>query len=346
MRSTCVFAMVPALILGLAAPALAQPVDTPAEWIKKPTRESLVSAMPFKALEAGVGGEATIACVLTIQGALRGCRVQSETPPAMGFGGAAISLSGQFLMKPALRGGQPVESTVVIPLTFADPGPPRTMRKTGRRVTRMMSNVAWVSAPSAADVLAAWPEKVRAAGQGGNAVLNCAMMRDGDLNDCQVVRQEPFGAGFAGAAQDLVRKFRGPPIGDEIPTTDSQRTQIVFSFPADAAKSGTPPLGKPQWLKLPTQQDMADRLPAQARAAGVFKARVVMSCVIAANGALGDCNVDSAEPSGLGFGAAAVDLGGIMRTRIWTAEGLPTIGGKVTLPLRFDLTGLAAAPPP
>ncbi len=47
--------------------------------------------------------------------------------------------------------------------------------------------VTWVEAPSAADVAAAWPAKVRAAGTGGMANLSCTIGRDGRPHDCAVL---------------------------------------------------------------------------------------------------------------------------------------------------------------
>jgi TonB family protein len=330
-------------VLIFASALAVQPTETKAEWVKQPTAENVRGAVPAKAQQAGVGGQVTLVCVVTVTGTLRDCRPQSETPIDMGFGNAAVVLSSQFLMKPAMRDGAPVESKVAIPITFPAL-PALDAKKLGVRRMRILPNVPWASAPSYDDVLAAWPEKAKVGGQGGNVVLNCEVLRDGDLSECTTEQEQPFGQGFGGAAAKLVRKFRAQPLPESGQVFDHTRTRVVFSFAPDALKS--PSIGKPRWVALPKHEDMAERLPPQARAAGVFKARVVMSCTVQADGSLGACQVDSETPANLGYGAAAVDLGRIMKVNIWTVEGLPTIGGKITVPLTFDLSGLTPPPAP
>jgi hypothetical protein len=62
-----------------------------------------------------------------------------------------------------------------------------------------------------------------------------------------------------------------------------------------------------------------------------------MNCTIGSGGVLQACNPESEEPAGYGFGAAAAGLAGKLRVKPWTAEGLPTVGGLVRVPLRYDL---------
>lgn len=330
------------LIALLAASALsAQPVETKAEWVRQPTAENVRGAAPAQA--KGAGGEVLLQCTVTVQGTLRDCRPQSETPSGLGFGNAAVVLSSQFLMKPATRAGQPVESRVAIPITFPKSAPVNGKKLDTYKI-HILPNVPWVTAPSYDDVLAAWPEKARAAGEGGNVVLNCEVLRDGDLTECRTEQDQPYGKGFATAAAKLVRKFRAPPAPADMSSRDRRRTRVVFSFVPETLKS--PAIGKPRWVSLPKQEDMVQRLPPQAKAAGVFKARVVMTCTVQTDGSLGACNVDNETPANLGYGAAAADLGKIMKVNIWTVEGLPTVGGKITVPLTFDLTGLATPPAP
>ncbi|HEX7948265.1 MAG TPA: hypothetical protein VF495_26605, partial [Phenylobacterium sp.] len=56
-----------------------------------------------------------------------------------------------------------------------------------------------------------------------------------------------------------------------------------------------------------------------------------------ATGALEACTAASEEPAGLGYADAALALAKAFRLSVWTDEGLPTIGGVVRVPLRFDL---------
>jgi hypothetical protein len=48
--------------------------------------------------------------------------VVSETPPAYGFGAAALTLAGKFLMEPKLQNGRAVAGGAVrIPIVFSLP---------------------------------------------------------------------------------------------------------------------------------------------------------------------------------------------------------------------------------
>ena len=51
--------------------------------------------------------------------------------------------------------------------------------------------------------------------------------------------------------------------------------------------------------------------------------------------------VESETPQDLGYAAAAMTLTPQFRLAVWTDEGLPTVGGTVRIPLRFDLEALA-----
>jgi protein TonB len=77
----------------------------------------------------------------------------------------------------------------------------------------------------------------------------------------------------------------------------------------------------------------------------VLKARVVMLCTVAANGGLENCSTQSEDPAGYGYGAAMLKLAPSFRLSLWSTEGLPTIGGRVSVPIRFDLSDAPATKP-
>lgn len=54
-------------------------------------------------------GNAAMSCVVRLDQRLEDCQVISETPPGMGFGAAALRLSGQYRALPPTENGQPVE---------------------------------------------------------------------------------------------------------------------------------------------------------------------------------------------------------------------------------------------
>ncbi len=340
-------------VIGLAAAlsastAVAQ--DRQPDWVKTPSARDLEAVWPAKALKDGVGGKAVIACIVTVQGTLRGCRVESEDPAGAGFGGAAIALSSQFLMKPALKAGVPVEAGVRIPINF-----PRPDRATGSRLKpvtdtdfkgdRIYSRLPWSAAPSYAEVLAAYPQKAREKKVGGFATLNCRIDKDGHLSACRTMKEAPDNYGFGSAARTLSHSFVGPTDNGKGESIVGDHAAVQVTFAAASLDAAAPTIGRPDWKAFPTMEDFTAVVPQAARQAKVYSARVVMECKVGATGALEACKTSSEEPAGLGYAGAALALSGAFRLSVWTDEGLPTVGGVVRVPLRFDLQSAMQAKP-
>ncbi len=90
-----------------------------------------------------------------------------------------------------------------------------------------------------------------------------------------------------------------------------------------------------QWVRLPVAEDMHRVYPPEARRDNV-KGRAVMVCGVTAQGRLLDCAVSDETPANYGFGAAALRLAPYFRVGPTTAEGLPTAGGTITVPVVFN----------
>jgi len=89
-----------------AAPTPAgPPMVTNPRWLQTP--HDLARYYPARALQAEVEGSATLDCAVDAGGRLA-CNVVSETPANWGFGQAAIRISEDYRMAPALRDGQAV----------------------------------------------------------------------------------------------------------------------------------------------------------------------------------------------------------------------------------------------
>jgi len=304
--------------------------DTPPDWLKRPTPNDLMAVFPTEALRRGRSGQTGIECTVTVQGALSDCVVLWEKPEGSGFGGAAIALTPQFLMKPATRDGRPVESTARFPINFKTFGPAASSEL--KRVAP--SELAWAQAPSYADVVAAYPAKARSQKRGGRATVECQMTSDGRMRDCRTITEQPKGLGFGAAAKDLAKTFRVGETSEEVrKVLRDVVVHLPFAFDPVMLSGETQVVGKPSWAKLPTADDMKAAIGPLKLAATT---RVQLECVVQPGGAVGDCRVASEAPAGSGVGAAALTLAPRFRLTTWTSEGLPVVGGKVRIPLRFE----------
>ena len=73
-----------------------------------------------------------------------------------------------------------------------------------------------------------------------------------------------------------------------------------------------PVIGRPKWVGIPNVRDLSAVMPPKAREAKVYKARVQMSCKVAAGGTVEGCAVETEDPLGMGWGEAAVTSFGVL----------------------------------
>jgi hypothetical protein len=193
----------------------------------------------------------------------------------------------------------------------------------------------------------AFPDKARTAKVSGLATLDCTITKTGAVGHCLNLQEAPVGYGFGAAARKLTAKFQGPTVDGAGASLAGAHVQLPFNFAAESLENETQIVGKPQWMALPNSVDLVTVYPKDAAKAGVFKARVVLGCAVSATGGLEGCQVESEDPVGYGLGKATLSLAATFRLGIWSAEGLPTIGGKVRVPIRYDITdNRSAAPKP
>lgn len=86
------------------------------EWLRRPA--NLERYYPRRARQLGVEGQVMLDCRVGLTGALT-CVVAAETPPNWGFAEAALRIAGEHQMRPAMRGGAPVEARYVMRVPFA-----------------------------------------------------------------------------------------------------------------------------------------------------------------------------------------------------------------------------------
>lgn len=186
----------------------------------------------------------------------------------------------------------------------------------------------YVEAPTRAQVAAAFPDKAKAAGQSGAVDLSCTAAAGGGLKDCSIIGENPRGHGFGAAARQLARSMRitGAAIGDEV--------RVPVNFSADVLKPDFT-ARTPKWSAMPGAADFQATIPKHED--GPNAIRVVLVCDVQAGGSLSGCVVDKEEPAGQGFGQGVLALAPKFKVEPWSAEGLPIVGSKVRVPVRYDL---------
>jgi TonB family protein len=183
--------------------------------------------------------------------------------------------------------------------------------------------VAWQKTPTAEQVAQAYPVAARSSNSAGKAMVNCVLQPDGRLRACKVVSEEPAGAGFGQAALGLTSRFTGY---NSVAPTDF-RVDIPIAF------SGGP--GAPRLVIGPTSTDYQPLIAKAATVTSVTKAEVMLNCKVGDKGVLTGCAATSESPAGLGLGDMAVKLGPKFVASLWGANGRPTLGTSVTVPLVF-----------
>lgn len=194
----------------------------------------------------------------------------------------------------------------------------------------------FTAAPTAAEMAAVYPEKAKAQGVGGAVELVCTAGRDGSFDDCAILGETPRGLGFGAAARKLVEsKLRATGVAK------GAETRIPITFSADLARGGAFSVKTPVWTSLPTVADLQAAAPKTE--GGPNNARVTLVCDVQAGGSLSGCSVDREEPAGAGFGPAILALAPKFQVALMSAEGMPTVGGRVRVPVRFDLKPVSQA---
>lgn len=336
MKSAVLFA---AALLGAgmsAAPVMAQvevKPDVYPDWKRKPTASQLQAVWPHEAAKKQQTGKALISCKVNALGALYDCSVVSESPAGAGFGEAAIALTPQFLMTPAMKDGQVVPYVVRIPINFSvPPPPPRPQDFSPKRVA---TDIKWLAAPTYDEMAAAYPVKAREAKLGGAASLTCTLTKEGRVKACSTLLENPRDLGFAAAAKTLAPLFVGPTTWADGKSIAGGRVDIAFSFSPSMLGDGPRLVAKPQWLRVPTADQLVGSFPGGKQPTTAV--RVALDCLVQAGGKLNDCKVQSEQPAGEGFGVAAVNMSQYFQVTSWSVDGLPTVGGRIRVPIRYEI---------
>ncbi len=278
----------------------------------------------------GHPGSARMKCVVTIQGALRDCKVVSESPENKGFGAAALLLSQSMRYKPALKAGKPVETTVTTGVNWKGENDPTAPSY------RILKGAPWVTAPTAAEVIAAYPKGAWAKKVIGQVVLRCAIDFNGHLTECDVITEQPYGSGFGSAARSLSKRFSVLIGGTDRKLIHTLRVNVPVHFVPTAASDPPRYLAKADWTKTVDPKVAVAAFPAKAADAGLAVGRASLDCLVAAGGQLDACTVLREDPAGMDFGPSALAIAPALAVNPWTDDGLPAEGARVRFVIRVD----------
>jgi len=127
---------------------------------------------------------------------------------------------------------------------------------------------------------------------------------------------------------------RVPPPVIDAPPTPTFDPVAIDPPPAPPTPSV---ITNPQWVERPSGRDFERYYPNRALERGQ-EGSVTLSCVVAADGRIA-CTVSREDPTGWGFGEAALRISRHFRMAPATRDGVPTSGGRVNVPIRFNLAG-------
>jgi TonB family protein len=222
-------------------------------------------------------------------------------------------------------------------LAAADPAPDETVYK-DKELDRVP---AWDKKPSPGELRAVFPTKALKAGIGGKATIECEVATDGLLRKCVILKEEPAGMDFGGAALALTPQLRFKP-GMKNGHPVVSKVVIPINWEGTGAGTGsrvpfTDDLGpaivtNPHWAAAPTHADVRAAYPKGRTDAG----SVTLICYLRPDGSLRDCTTDK----GGAFSSAArslapkfhVDVAGVDPKRLHNIE--------VQVAVHFDHAGL------
>lgn len=310
--------------------------DTPPTWVKQPSIEAIVSAIPAKA--GSRPGRATIVCTVMLNGILSKCSVAEEDPVGFGFGDAALLLMPSLAMRPAMKEGQSVSTEVHIPVNFQGTGGAST------QIVSVVNNLPWVTAATMDEVVQAFPSSAIGRAQRGDVGLQCDVTKDGKVRECVVISAAPSGLGFERSAVKLTTRFSvRPEVMKDLKKDLKVNLRIQMLLPGAPGLTGRR-LSTVNWLRTIDPKAAQAVYPVAAVNAGVLTGTARLECEIDGEGLLSGCTVSSETPANLGFGESALAVSKAFKASPWAEDGLPSKGAKVTMPIRLVHDSAPPAP--
>jgi periplasmic protein TonB len=130
-----------------------------------------------------------------------------------------------------------------------------------------------------------------------------------------------------------------PPPEQRVPPPDLSAPPTPTPIPLAIDPPPAPPtpsvITGARWLQRPGQRDFDRYYPTRANERGQ-SGRVQLDCLVDSTGRIA-CTVVSEDPPGWGFGDAAIRISRSFRMAPQTADGRPTSGGRIPVPITFRL---------
>ena len=130
-----------------------------------------------------------------------------------------------------------------------------------------------------------------------------------------------------------------PPPEQRVPPPDLSAPPTPTPIPVAVDPPPAPPtpavLTGMVWLQRPSSQDFNRYYPPRALEREQ-EGRVMLDCLVDAGGRI-SCTVISEDPTGWGFGEAALRISRNFRAAAQTSDGRPTSGGRTRVPISFRL---------
>jgi TonB family protein len=197
----------------------------------------------------------------------------------------------------------------------------------------VITNPDWLKRPSLSELESVWPSDAH--GAPGKAIISCVVTATGGVRDCTVVSESPSGKGFGQAALLLSASFVFKPG-----TVDGKPVDIRTTIPINWERSygamgpSYRMVTNLPWIKAPTMADVIEVYPKHALSKNL-SGHVVIRCGLTRDGALKDCTPITEQPSGEGFGNAAVSLSKRFSTTVGKVSGSLLQSLRLDLPVQF-----------
>ena len=201
--------------------------------------------------------------------------------------------------------------------------------------------------PESSADLSFYPSAALMAGVEGEAIVTCDRNEHLRLVNCKVTSEKPDGQGFGAAALSLAAKS---PDNPKLNLADP-KDHAPVTFPVYFTQH--PPKIEPDLTQMlhqvtpaslvtsPTRSQIEAAYPTRALSDGIDGAALI-DCMVSKAGALGGCQLLGENPSGYGFGAAALDLAADFTLKPRLVDGAPVDGAEVRVPVQFQATDPSA----